>query len=159
MQKVNLSEREKAILKALIEGLELCETPFAQISERLGLSEEEVIETIKNLKEKGVIVRLGITLRHNLAGIEGNAMVAWKVDEEKEDYIGKELSQLSYVSHCYVRKTYEDWPYNLYTMIHGKTREEVLERIKEISERFGLREYQVLFTVKEIVRKHANYKL
>lgn len=159
MRKVNLSEREKAVIKLLIEGLEFCENPFDKISKKLGLSEDEVIETIKNLREKGVILRFGITLRHNLAGIEGNAMVAWKVDKEREDFIGEELSKLPYVSHCYVRKTYEDWPYNLYTMIHGKTREEVLERIKEISEKFDLREYQVLFTIKEIARKHANYDL
>lgn len=159
MKKISLSEKEKAVLKCLIEGLDFCETPFAKIAEKLNLSEEEVIETIKNLINKGVIIRLGITLRHNLTGIEGNAMVAWKVEKNKEEEIGEKLSKLPYISHCYLRKTYEDWPYNLYTMVHGKTREEVMERIKEISEKFNLKEYQVLFTLKEIVRKHANYNL
>jgi DNA-binding Lrp family transcriptional regulator len=157
MQK--LSEKEKKVLKTLIEGLPICRRPFYEIAKKIKLSEEEVLEIIKSLMNKGIIRRLGITLRHNLAGIEGNAMVAWKIPEEKVEEIGTYLSSLPFVTHCYLRKTYPDWSYNLYTMIHGKTKEEVLNRIKEIAEKFGLCEYEVLFTKKEIIRKHASYHL
>jgi len=154
-----LSEKEKKVLKHLIEGIPLSKCPFREIAKNIGLKEEEVLEITKNLLDKKIIRRIGITLRQNLAGIEGNAMVAWKVPEEKIKEIGKYLTELSCISHCYLRKTYKDWDYNLYTMIHGKDKTEVERRIKEISEKFGLSEYQVLFTKKEIVRKYAKYEL
>jgi len=156
---VKLTEREKRILQILIEGIPLSERPFYEIAKKTGFTEKEVLEIIKNLMDKKIIRRLGITLRHNLAGIKGNAMVAWRVPEEKIEEIGQYLSQLPYISHCYVRETYEDWNYNLYTMIHGKNKREVKKRIKEISEKFSLKKYQILFTKKEIVRKHAKYEI
>lgn len=156
---MKISEKEKKILQCLVEEIPLSKRPFLEIAEKAGIKEEEVLETIKDLLRKKVIRRIGITLRHNLAGIEGNAMVAWKISEEKEDEIGKYLAKLPYVSHCYIRKSYKDWDYNLYTMIHGKDRAEVEKRIKEISDKFNITEYQVLFTKKEIVRKHAKYGL
>jgi len=154
-----LSEKEKKVLKSLIEGIPLSKRPFYTIAQKIGLKEEEVLKITKELLEKKIIRRIGITLRHNLAGVEGNAMVAWKAPEEKIEEIGKYLASFSYISHCYIRKTYEDWNYNLYTMIHGKDREEVEKRIKEISEKFNLKEYQILFTKEEIARKHAKYEL
>ncbi|WP_038041395.1 Lrp/AsnC family transcriptional regulator [Thermodesulfobacterium hveragerdense] len=159
MKKVELSQTEWLVLKELIDGLLICEKPFLEIAKKHNLSQEEVFEAIKSLLQKRVITRLGITLRHNLAGIEGNAMVAWKVEEERAEEVGQALAQRPYISHCYLRKTYPDWPYNLYTMVHGKSREEVLSVVKEISEEFGLKEYEILFTQREIVRKHAKYAL
>ncbi|RKX57950.1 MAG: Lrp/AsnC family transcriptional regulator [Thermodesulfobacteriota bacterium] len=153
-----LSEKEKKVLQALIEGIPFSKRPFYEIAKKLGLEEEEVLKITKNLLERKIIRRLGITLRHNLAGIKGNAMVAWKVPKEKIEEIGNYLATLSYISHCYIRKTYKDWDYNLYTMVHGKNKKEVKAKIKEISEKFKLSDYQVLFTEKEIIRKHANYK-
>ncbi len=154
-----LEEKEKKVLQCLIEGIPISRYPFREIAEKAGLKEDEVLKIIRDLFEKKIIRRIGITLRHNLAGIEGNAMVAWRVPEEKEEEVGGYLAKLSYISHCYIRKTYEDWNYNLYTMIHGKDKKEVEKRIKEISDKFGLKEYQILFTKKEIVRKHARYEL
>ncbi len=156
---LDLTEKEKKVLKILINGLPICERPYYKIAQDLGLSEEKVLDIIKSLIEKKIIRRLGITLRHNLAGIEGNAMVAWKVPEEKVEEIGNTLASLSFVSHCYLRKTYEDWPYNLYTMLHAKNKEALLKLIQDISQKFQLFEYEILFTKKEIVRKHAQYLL
>ncbi|PMP97304.1 MAG: Lrp/AsnC family transcriptional regulator [Thermodesulfobacterium geofontis] len=154
-----ISEEEKKVLKYLIEGIPITKRPFLEIAKKTGLKEEDVLEIIKNLLKKKVIRRIGTTLRHNLAGIKGNAMVAWKVPEEKVEEIGRYLSKLPYVSHCYVRKTYREWNYNLYTMIHGKNKSEVKKRIRKISEEIHLTEYQILFTKKEIVRKHAKYEI
>lgn len=154
-----LSEKERKVLKVLLEGLPISKRPFLEIGQKLGLKEEEVIEITKNLINKKIIRRLGITLRQNLAGIKGNAMVVWNVPEDQIEKIGSYLSNLSYISHCYIRKPYKDWNYNLYIMIHGKNKKEVNKRIKEISEKFGILDYQVLFTKKEIVRKHPSYNL
>lgn len=155
----NLSILEKKVLKILIEGLPLVERPYEEIAKSLGVSQEEVISTIKGLLEKKIIRRLGATIRHNLAGYEGNAMVAWKVPEERIEEVGRWFSEKPFVSHCYVRKTYPDWPYNLYTMCHAKSKEELKTLIEEASRELNLKEYEILYTVKEIGRKHAQYKM
>jgi len=152
-----LNQIEKEILKFLIDGIPLIKRPFKELAEKLNLTEEEVLEIIKQLKEKGIIRRLGATIRHNRVGYKGNAMVAWEVPEEKIDEIGNYLATQEYISHCYIRKTYPDWPYNLYIMIHAKTREEISKIVNEIAKKFNISNYQILFTEKEIVRKHSKY--
>lgn len=159
MKSESLTVKEKRVLKALIDGIPLVPEPYKAIAKELGLSEEEVIETIRLLLTKRVIRRLGATIRHNLAGYEGNAMVAWLVPQERIEEVGRILSQQPFISHCYVRETYPDWPYNFYTMCHGKSKEELTALIHKIAKELDLREYQVLFTLKEICRKHAQYKI
>ncbi len=156
---LNLTEEEKKVLQALIEGIPLHPRPYSKIGEKLGLSEEEVIRIIQSLCERGIIRRLGATLRHNLAGYEGNAMVAWIVPEERVEEVGKRLAEKPFVSHCYVRKTYPDWRYNLYTMCHSKSKEELEVLIKATAEELGLTQYEILYTKQEIRRKHASYSL
>ncbi|MFN3505472.1 MAG: Lrp/AsnC family transcriptional regulator [Caldimicrobium sp.] len=159
MKKPLLTETEKKVLKALIEGIPLVEKPYAEIAKELKLTEEEVISTIKGLLDKKIIRRLGATLRHNLVGYEGNAMVAWLVPEDRVEEVGNYFASKPYVTHCYVRATYPDWHYNLYTMCHAKSKEELIKIITEAGKELNLQNYQILFTVKEIVRKHAQYKI
>ena len=154
-----LTEQEKKVLQALIEGIPFVSRPYAEIGKRLGLTEDEVIRIIQGLLEQGVIRRLGATLRHNLAGYEGNAMVAWQVPDERIDEVGKRLAEKPFVSHCYVRETYPDWNYNLYTMCHAKSLEELKALIEDTAKELGLTEYQILATKQEIRRKHARYHL
>ncbi len=157
--KANLSEKEKKVLQVLLQGLPLVPRPYKEIAKKIGLTEEEVLQIIQSLKEKKVIRRFGATLRHNLSGYEGNAMVAWFVPEERVEEVGKILANKPFVSHCYVRETYPEWPYNLYTMCHARTREELDQIIKETAQELNLTEYQVLYTLREIMRKHAHYHL
>ncbi|MFN4196749.1 MAG: Lrp/AsnC family transcriptional regulator [Caldimicrobium sp.] len=159
MNKSSLGEIEKKVLQALIEGLPIVEKPYAEIAKKLQLTEEEVISTIKELLAKKIIRRLGGTLRHNLVGYEGNAMVAWEVPEERLEEVGNYFANKPFVTHCYIRDTYPDWPYNLYTMCHAKSKEELLRLITEAGKELNLTNYQILFTLKEIVRKHAQYKI
>lgn len=155
----SLTDKEKKVLLALIEGLPLVSRPYEEIAQKIGLTEEEVLASITTLKEKKIIRRLGATLRHNLVGYEGNAMVAWQVPEERLDEVGPYLASQPFVTHCYVRKSYPDWPYNLYTMCHAKTREELIELLQRVAQELHLKDYQILFTSKEIRRKHAQYNI
>ncbi len=155
----NLTHFEKEVLKMLIEGIPLVECPYEEMAKRLRVSQQEVISAIKSLLDKKIIRRLGGTLRHNLAGYEGNAMVAWRVPEERIDEVGKWFSEKSFVSHCYVRQSYPDWPYNLYTMCHARTKEELKNLIEEARKELSLEEYEILWTLKEVRRKHAQYRI
>lgn len=157
--RLDLSEEEKRVLLSLIEGIPLVSRPYMEIGKSLGLPEERVIEIIKSLLERKIIRRLGATIRHNLAGYEGNAMVAWLVPEDRLDEVGTYMAGQPFVSHCYVRKTHPDWPYNLYTMCHAKTKEELSSLVSETAKKLELKDYQILFTVKEIRRKHAQYRI
>ncbi len=154
---LRLSELEKRLVDLLAEGLPLVERPYLALAERLGVSEEEVISAIRGLLEKGVIRRLGATIRHNLSGYEGNVMVAWRVPAERVEEVGERLASQPFITHCYLRRTYPDWPYNLYTMVHAESEEACRKLVEKLSRELDLPDYEMLFTEKEIVRRTRKY--
>ncbi len=157
MKAVELTELEKRVLDLLSEGLPLEPRPFAVLADRLGVPEETVLATVRSLLDKKVIRRLGAIIRHNLSGYEGNAMVAWRVPEERIEEVGQKLAAKPFITHCYLRRTYPDWPYNLYTMIHASTEEECRQLVEEIARELDLPEHEMLFTEKEIIRRTRKY--
>ena len=154
---MNLSDFEKKLISALSEGLPLVSRPYAVLAERLGTTEESIIEGIKSLQKRGIIRRLGGTLRHNRAGIEGNVMVAWEVPPSRVEEVGRYCTRLPFITHCYLRRTYPDWPYNFYTMIHAESEEECRKMVEKLAYELGLKDYILLFTEKEVVRRMRRY--
>ncbi|NPA49312.1 MAG: Lrp/AsnC family transcriptional regulator [Thermodesulfobacteria bacterium] len=152
-----LTPLEKKLVSALSEGLPLVPRPYAALAERLGVTEEEVIEAIKKLRERGIIRRLGGTIRHDRAGIKGNVMVAWRVPESRLEEIGEKCASFPFITHCYVRRTYPDWPYNFYTMVHAEDEEVCRKLVEELARELDLSDYVLLFTEKEIVRRMRRY--
>ncbi len=152
-----LSTLEKKLVSALSEGLPLVPRPYAALAEKLGVSEEEVIEGIKKLREKGIIRRLGGTLRHDRAGLQGNVMVAWRVPEDRIAEVGDKCAACHFITHCYLRRVYPDWPYNFYTMIHAESEEECRRLVENLARELKLSDYVLLFTEKEIVRRMRRY--
>ena len=124
---IMLTDLEKRVILALQRDLEVEPRPFKELADLLGLEEEAVLAAIRSLMEKGYIRRFGVTLRHQKSGFEANALVAWKVPEADLRRIGREMAAQRVVSHCYSRRPAPAWPYNLYTMVHGRSREECLE--------------------------------
>ncbi|RUM89109.1 MAG: Lrp/AsnC family transcriptional regulator [Thermodesulfatator sp.] len=154
---VELTDLEKRLVDLLSEGLPLTERPYLALAERLGISEEEVLSAIKRLLEKKVIRRVAALIRHNLSGYAGNVMVAWRVPEERVEKVGRALAAHPAVTHCYLRRTAPDWPYNLYTMVHAASEEECRRLVAEISQELALPDYEMLFTEKEIIRRTRKY--
>ncbi|RUM29943.1 MAG: Lrp/AsnC family transcriptional regulator [Aquifex sp.] len=154
-EKIHITDFEKALIRETQEDLPLVEKPFEVISEKLGVSEKEVLEGLKNLKKKGVLRRFSSILFHRKMGFKANGMGVWRVDKERIDEVGKFFAGYKAVSHCYQRTTNEFWPYNLFTMIHGKKKEEVYEFCKENSERLGIKDYRVLFSIREFKKKRV----
>jgi DNA-binding Lrp family transcriptional regulator len=147
---------KKVIL--LIQGdLPLELRPFAVLANQAGISEEEFVERVASLKKRGIIRRFGATLRHQEAGFSSNAMVAWIVPEERIEEVGKAMARIRAVTHCYQRKTYSGWPYNLYTMIHGAGQEKCREIAKQLSRKVGIKEYILLFSEKEFKKTSMQY--
>ena len=152
-----LTPVEKKIIHYIQGDIPLVSDPFAKIAEQVGISEEECISIINTMKKKGLIRRFGATLRHQQAGYSSNVMIAWKIPEDKIDETGALFSSFRNVSHCYYRPTKADWPYNIYTMIHGKDPEENKQLAENMSEASGIKDYICLSSIKELKKTSMSY--
>ncbi len=111
-----LIELEKKIIASIQGDIPVISRPYLEISKKLKITEETLLETLKDLCDRGVIRRFGATIRHQKSGFAANAMVAWIVDEKRIEEVGEKMSSFKEVSHCYRRNPTDEWPYNLYTM-------------------------------------------
>lgn len=156
---VELSPREKALLRALQADLTLEPAPFARLAEKAASTEEEVLAGIENLLAAGVIRRFGPALRHRRAGFPANAMVVWRVPEEKVEAVGKALAASPQVTHCYQRVPLPEWPYNLFTMVHGPDRGFCHRVAAELAEAVEIKDYELLFSTAELKKSSMRYAL
>ena len=145
------------LIKIIQENIPLSLTPFKEISDMLGLSENDVIETIKELQSRKVIRRFGAVLRHQKAGIKANGMVVWNVPDDKAEEIGNKFARFKEVSHCYERPRAYNWDFNLYTMVHGKSKEECFKIAEKLSKVSGIKNYKILFSEKEYKKSSMKY--
>jgi len=152
-----IEDIDKKIISQIQKDLPVHPQPFALMAEKIGISEEAFIERVKSLKQSGIIRRFGATLRHQEAGFKANAMIAWNAPEETIREMGKTFARFREVSHCYHRAPKGDWPYNLYTMVHGGSRNECREIAQRLSSATGLTEYAVLFSEKEFKKTSMEY--
>lgn len=153
----SLDEKTIRILSALQNGFKLEARPFKRIGNEVGCSEEEVIDVISKCCDEGIIRRIGVAIKPENAGFVCNALTAWKVSSDKVHEVGSELAEMREVSHCYDRECPEGWDYNLFVMLHAQSREQLEELIKNISERFDLKEYKVMKTVRELKKTSMKY--
>lgn len=140
---------DKQLLKSIQDGIPIVSEPFKHIAEELELSEGEVLRRLNNLMKEGVIRRFGASIGHRVIGITANAMCTWNVPDEKVEEVGAIMAGFPEVTHCYERPRFNDWKYNLYTMVHAYSREECEKIAKEISIATGIKDYRILFSEKE----------
>ena len=152
-----LTKLEKDIVRELQAGLPLVSRPFAELASRLNITEEEMLQKVSELKAKGYLRRIGAALRHQKVGFTANAMVVWRVPEERIDEVGRQLALRPEVTHCYRRKSYQNWQYNLYTMIHQQSKEKCYALVKELAEAVAITDYQLLFSTKELKKSSMKY--
>ena len=152
-----IDERDKAVVKALQGDFPLCEEPYKILAEQVGMTEEEFIERVKILTSEKKIRKMGAVLRHREAGFVANALCAWSVPPERLDQVAKIMTENPAVSHCYDRTTAPNWNYNLYTMIHAKSREECDQIVKNLSELTAINDFQVLYSKKEWKKTSMKY--
>ncbi|CTQ53618.1 hypothetical protein LP7551_02143 [Roseibium album] len=135
---MTLHPKDRAIVEATQAGLPLVPTPFEVVANTLGMSEKELLDRLAHLKKQGVIRRIGAAPNHYRLGMTSNGMTVWDVDDSVVDELGERVGALPFVTHSYRRpRALPDWPYNLFAMVHGATRKEVLEKQKEISTLLG----------------------
>jgi DNA-binding Lrp family transcriptional regulator len=152
-----IDDLDKKVISIIQGDLPLDPRPFAVMAERIGIREDEFVERVLSLKERGIIRRFGATLRHQEAGFNSNAMVAWRVPEGRIEEVGRTMAGFREVTHCYQRQPQEDWQYNLYSMVHADSRNECQEIARRISQRTGIDEYILLFSEKEFKKTSMEY--
>jgi DNA-binding Lrp family transcriptional regulator len=152
-----LTELEKKIIASIQGDIPIVERPFLEIARKLGVSEEDVLITLRDLCERGIIRRFGATLRHQKSGFLANAMIAWKVDEARVEETGEKMARFKEVTHCYRRNPNPRWPYNLYTMIHAADEESCREIAQKLSLETGEKDYNLLFSRQELKKTSMQY--
>lgn len=150
---------EKQILRIVQDNLPDSPTPFRDIAKHLNVNEETVISFLQEMKSHGYIRRFGVTLRHQEAGYECNVMVAWHIPPEKDiNSIAEIMVQRPEITHCYKRKSHPpEWPFNLYTMVHGLSELDCKNIILELQNKTGLHEYELLFSDRELKKTSMQY--
>ncbi len=152
-----LSALEVATIGVVQEDLPLVERPFAAQAEVIGCSEAEVLAAIESFKERKLMRRFAAVMNHRSAGYKANAMGVWAVPEGELDEIGPRMAGFARVSHCYRRPVYDDWPYSIFTMVHGLNARECEETIAAISDETGVDEFALLWSVKEYKKTRVRY--
>ena len=152
-----LSDLEVAAIQVVQEDLPLVERPFAAYAELIGTDEQTVLELLASFKERKLMRRFAAVMNHRSAGFKANAMGVWAVPEDQLDEIGPQMAGFALVSHCYRRPTYDDWPYSVFTMVHGKNGTECEATIAAIAEETGVSEYALLWSVKEYKKTRVRY--
>ena len=152
-----LTEIEKKIIASIQEDMPVTARPYLEISKKLEISEDTLLENLQNLCNRGFIRRFGATLRHQKTGFTANAMAAWQVDEERIDEVGNKMASFKQVSHCYRRNPTESWPYNLYTMIHAADKAACRQTARKMSRAASVEKYALLFSRKELKKTSMVY--
>jgi DNA-binding Lrp family transcriptional regulator len=153
----NISEDDKAAIRALQEDVPLTARPFDLWGRQVGLSYEELLERAYDLQRRKIMRRFSAVLYHRKAGFRANAMGVWKVPPERIDEVGQMFAQYQAVSHCYQRPVYKDWPYALFSMVHGRTEEECESVLGTMSEESGITEYASLYSTREYKKTRVRY--
>ena len=145
----HLSPTDRALINELQQDLPLVERPFDGLSARLGMDIDRLLDRLRYLKQRGIMRRFGAAIRHESIGFVANAMACWIVPRDMVEAAARKVVALGEVSHCYERKTDPLWPYNLFAMIHGRTKEACQDVASQVSRGAGLKDYLLLFSIRE----------
>jgi DNA-binding Lrp family transcriptional regulator len=150
---VLVDQTDVSLLWELERGLPLVAAPFEEIGKRLALTEDEVLERIRNLRQAGIIRKFRARIDQRKVGITANALVAWKPSGDSEQDPGTRLAAFPSVTHCYERQPVPGrWEYTHFTVHHGYSREQVHGEVQKIAQAIGCTEYAVLFSTREFKR-------
>jgi len=156
-----LNDLQAMHLRRLLEaGLPLAARPYQALAERIGASEQAVLEQVRHWSEDGLFRRVGLVLKHRALGFRANAMLVLNIPDEQVDEIGQRLGQAAGINLCYQRpRRLPDWPYNLFCMVHGREREQVCQLIENLLAEHGLSEvpHQLLFSTRAFKQCGGRY--
>jgi DNA-binding Lrp family transcriptional regulator len=151
-----LTAKQNKVARLIQKDITVVDSPFMETGKACGLTAREVLDTTKELLEKGFIRKFCAILRHQKAGYEENALVLWSVPSDQVEKAGKMLSAYGSVSHCYERNPAFRKKYNIFTMLHSKD-EDILSLISDIASATGINDYLILESIQEYKKKSPEY--
>jgi DNA-binding Lrp family transcriptional regulator len=157
LEPIALSADDIATIRATQGPMPVAAEPYAPAAERLGVPQEEVLRRLESLRERGGLRRVAAILFHRRAGFSANGMGVWKVPEPEVLETGKRMAAFRGVSHCYQRPTYPDWPYSVFTMAHGRSKEECDAILDSIAAATGINERATLYSSTEFKKVRMLY--
>jgi siroheme decarboxylase len=146
-----------SLIRELQEDLPIVPAPYAPMADRIGISEAEFLAAASRLKSQGYMRRMAAVLRHREAGFRANAMGVWAVPADRAEDVGTIMGSFAGVSHCYLRPTYPDWPYNIFTMVHAQDAPGCQSVIGALARATGMSEYALLYSTKEFKKVRLRY--
>jgi siroheme decarboxylase len=157
LEAVPYDELDKEVIRATQGDLPVVSEPLAPAAERLGMTLVALLEHLEGMRERGILRRVAAILYHRRAGFSSNGMGVWKVPQERIAEIGPRMAAFRGISHCYQRPTYEDWPYSVFTMAHGRSKEECDAILDSIAEQTGISDYATLYSSTEFKKIRLLY--
>ena len=154
---IELSELDLAVIRATQGPMQAVAEPFAPAAAELGVPVAKVLEHLEDMRERRALRRVAAILFHRRAGFSANGMGVWKVPEERILEMGPRMSSFRGISHCYQRPTYPDWPYSVFTMAHGRSKEECDAILDSIAADTGIQERRTLYSSTEFKKIRLRY--
>jgi DNA-binding Lrp family transcriptional regulator len=150
-------EFDVAVIRALQGDMPVVAEPYAPAAAHLGISEERLLAHLAGMQERGLLRRVAAILYHRRAGFSANGMGVWRVPDDRVEEIGCRMAAFRGISHCYQRPTYEDWPYSVFTMAHGRSKEECDAILDAIALETGIEERATLYSSTEFKKIRLLY--
>ncbi len=150
-----LTSLDRKIIRVISQELPLEEHPFKSLASKIGIEEEKLLERVRFYKKNGILRKYAVALNHLKIGFRYNAMAAWNIPAKYVQKAGRIMTSFSQVSHCYERQNSGDWNYNLYSMIHARSKKGCLEVAKAIAKKTTCNDYQLLFSTYEYKKSAA----
>jgi DNA-binding Lrp family transcriptional regulator len=150
-------ELDVAVIRALQGDMQVVPEPYADAAAELGMSQQRFLDHLAGMQERGLLRRVAAILYHRRAGFSANGMGVWRVPDEQIPDIGRRMAAVRGVSHCYQRPTYADWPYSVFTMAHGRSKEECDAVLDAIAEQTGISERATLYSSTEFKKIRLLY--
>jgi DNA-binding Lrp family transcriptional regulator len=157
LEPIELSDQDVETIRATQGPMPVVSEPYAPAAERLGVSQDDVLARLESLRERGGLRRVAAILFHRRAGFSANGMGVWKVPEERILELGVQMAAFRGISHCYQRPTYADWPYSVFTMAHGRSKEECDAVLDAIAAATGIDERATLYSSTEFKKVRMLY--
>ncbi len=158
LDKQPFDDFDVAVIRATQGDMPVIPEPYAPAAAELGVSQEALLEHMAGMQERGILRRVAAILFHRRAGFSANGMGVWKVPEERIGELGPRMAAFRGISHCYQRPTYEDWPYQIFTMAHGRSKEECDAILDAIAEEVGcIEERATLYSSTEFKKVRLLY--
>jgi DNA-binding Lrp family transcriptional regulator len=157
LEPVPYDELDKDVIRATQGDMPVIAEPYAPAAARLGIDTDALLEHMQGMRERGLLRRVAAILYHRRAGFSANGMGVWKVSPEQISELGPRMASFRGISHCYERPTYDDWPYSVFTMAHGRSKEECDAVLDAIAEQTGIHERATLYSSTEFKKIRLLY--